>query len=116
MDEAQHLADRVAILRDGQIVAQGEMAELSRSLGRHAVIGFALANGLGAEAIRSRLAAPVQLSGNQVTIETEDPQADLYRLLSLAEEQGTRLDGLEVRRPSLEDIFLDLTADPGERS
>jgi ABC-2 type transport system ATP-binding protein len=110
MDEAQHLADRVAILRDGQIVGQGEMAELSQSLGRRTVIGFALSNGLDVEAIRGVMMAPVQLSGNQVRIESEAPQADLYRLLALAEERGATLEELEVRRPSLEDIFLDLTA------
>src|SRR3954447_18147449 len=42
MDDAQHLADRVAILRDGQIVAQGRTEELGQSLGRRTVIGFTL--------------------------------------------------------------------------
>ena len=109
MDEAQHLADRVAILRDGEIVAQGPTAELSSSLGRRTVIGFALDNGLGVEEIRSRLGTPVEVAGNEFSIETERPQADLYRLLSLAEERGAELQDLEVRRPSLEDIFLELT-------
>jgi ABC-2 type transport system ATP-binding protein len=110
MDEAQHLADRVAILREGRIVAQGDPAELGESLGRRTVIGFALADGLGVEDVRARLGRPVEVSGNQVSLETEQPQADLYRLLSLAEERGAKLEDLEVRRPSLEDIFLELTA------
>jgi len=110
MDEAQHLADRVAILRDGRIVAQGATEELGARLGRRTVIGFALSDGeLPLEEVRSSLSAPLQISGNQVTVETERPQADLYRLLSLAQERGIRLEDLEVRRPSLEDIFLDLT-------
>jgi ABC-2 type transport system ATP-binding protein len=109
MDEAEHLADRVAILREGRIVAQGPMSELSRSLGRHTVIGFRLNGGLGADDVRARVSAPVQLAGSEVTLETEQPQADLYRLLSLAEERGAQLEDLEVRKPSLEDIFLDLT-------
>ncbi|MGH2974798.1 MAG: ABC transporter ATP-binding protein [Solirubrobacterales bacterium] len=109
MDEAQHLADRVAILREGQIVAQGDMGELSAGLGRRTVIGFRLNGGLGAEEVRSRVSAEVQVAGNEVSIETERPQADLFRLLGLAEEHGVALDDLEVRRPSLEDIFLDLT-------
>ena len=53
MDEAQHLADRVAILRDGRIVAQGPTEELGASLGRRTVIGFALNGGLGVEDVRS---------------------------------------------------------------
>jgi ABC-2 type transport system ATP-binding protein len=110
MDEAQHLADRVAILRDGRIVAQGATEELGASLGRRTVIGFALRDGeLPLEEVRSSLSAPLQVSGSQVTVETERPQADLYRLLSLAQERDIQLEDLEVRRPSLEDIFLDLT-------
>jgi ABC-2 type transport system ATP-binding protein len=113
MDEAQHLADRVAILRGGEIVAQGPTSELSQSLGRRTVIGFALDGGLGVEEIRSRLDSTVEIAGNEVSIETERPQADLYRLLSLAEERGAELAELEVRRPSLEDIFLELTREEG---
>ncbi len=115
MDEAQHLADRVAILRDGRIVAQGRTEQLGEMLGRRTVIGFALEDGLGIEDVRSRASGEVQVSGNQVEIETERPQADLYRLLGLAEERGVTLGELEVRRPSLEDIFLDLTANEEAR-
>ena len=56
MDEAQHLADRVAILRGGEIVAQGRTEELGEGLGRRTVIGFALSNGrLGVDEIGARL-------------------------------------------------------------
>jgi len=109
MDEAQHLADRVAILRDGEIVAQGRTEELGDGLGRRTVIGFGRGGGLGVEDVRGAVSAPVSLVGDQVEIETSDPQADLYRLLGLAEQRGARLEDLEVRRPSLEDIFLELT-------
>jgi ABC-2 type transport system ATP-binding protein len=109
MDEAQHLADRVAILRDGRIVAQGRTEELGASLGRRTVIGFTLNGGLGVEEVRASVSAPVRASGDGVEIESAEPQADLYRLLSLAEERGAKLEDLEVRRPNLEDIFLDLT-------
>jgi ABC-2 type transport system ATP-binding protein len=109
MEEAQHLADRVAILRGGRIVAQGEPSELGASLGRRTVIGFRLNGGLTTEELRSHLSAPLQIAGGEVSVETEQPQRDLYRLLSLAEERGATLADLEVRKPSLEDIFLDLT-------
>jgi ABC-2 type transport system ATP-binding protein len=110
MDEAQHLADRVAILRDGRIVAQGRTEELGDSLGARTVIGFSLNGGLAAEDVRGAVgAAQVTVAGNRVEIATESPQPDLYRLLGLAEQRGVELDELEVRRPSLEDIFLELT-------
>ena len=109
MDEAQHLADRVAILRDGSIVAQGSTDELGQSHGRRTVIGFTLNGDLGVEDVGAVVSAPVEVVGDGVEIATERPQADLYRLLGLAEERGARLDDLEVRRTSLEDIFLELT-------
>jgi ABC-2 type transport system ATP-binding protein len=113
MDEAEHLADRVAILREGRIVAQGAMDELRARLGRSTVIGFRLDGVLAAEDVRASVSAPVAIEGGEVRIETERAQADLRRLLSLAEERGVLLEGLEVRRPSLEDIFLDLTGRGG---
>jgi len=110
MDEAQHLADRVAILREGRIVAEGRTEELGESLGARTVVGFTLNGALAVEDVRGALAgAQVGVAGNRVEIETERPQADLYRLLGLAEQHGAELDELEVRRPSLEDIFLELT-------
>jgi ABC-2 type transport system ATP-binding protein len=111
MDEAEHLADRVAILRGGRIVAQGPMKELSASLGRRTVIGFSLNGGLDAEEVRSCVSTMPRVACEEISIETEQPQADLYRLLALAEQRGVALENLEVRKPSLEDIFLDLTRD-----
>ena len=116
MDEAEHLADRVAILREGRIVAQGPMKELGASLGRRTVIGFKLNGGLDAEDVRSCVSATPQVAGDEISIETEQPQGDLYRLLALAERRGIALEDLEVRKPSLEDIFLDLTRDKGGES
>jgi ABC-2 type transport system ATP-binding protein len=113
MDEAQHLADRVAILRDGRIVAQGRTEELSAGLGRRTVIAFVLDGKLTADEVRTHLSTAVAVSGNEVEIETEQPQADLRRLLDLAEERGAELEQLEVRRPSLEDVFLELTGRQG---
>jgi ABC-2 type transport system ATP-binding protein len=113
MDEAQHLADRVAILRDGRIVAQGRTEELGERLGRRTTIAFTPGDGLGVEDVSAVVSAPVEASGRELVVETEEPQADLYRLLGLAAERGARLEDLEVRRPSLEDIFLELTGEEG---
>jgi ABC-2 type transport system ATP-binding protein len=109
MDEAQHLADRVAILREGHIVAQGKTEEIAATIGHSTVIGFALDGSLGVEEVRGALAGDVSIAGDQVEVQTPDPQRDLYRLLALAEERGAELRELEVRRPNLEDVFLELT-------
>jgi ABC-2 type transport system ATP-binding protein len=109
MDEAQHLADRVAILRGGRIVAQGSTQEIAGTIGRSTVIVFELDGKLTSEEVRSTLSGDVALAGGQVEAHTTDPQRDLYHLLGLAERRGAELRGLEVRRPNLEDVFLELT-------
>jgi ABC-2 type transport system ATP-binding protein len=109
MDEAQHLADRVAILREGRIVAQGRTEEIAAEIGRSTVIGFAPAGEISVEEIRDAVGGNVAAVGDEVEVQTGDPQRDLYRLLSLAEERGAELRDLEVRRPNLEDVFLELT-------
>jgi ABC-2 type transport system ATP-binding protein len=109
MDEAQHLADRVAILRQGRIVASGRTEEIATAIGHSTVIGFTLDGGLGLDDVRGVVAGEVTAAGAEVEVQTPEPQRDLYRLLSLADERGAELQGIEVRRPSLEDVFLELT-------
>jgi ABC-2 type transport system ATP-binding protein len=111
MDEAQHLADRVAILAAGKIVAQGRPDELGDATEQAAVIRFRVPDGVTLEQLHSAGQAPVEIAGGEASIRSEDPQAVLYRLLSWAEREGRKLEALEVSRPSLEDVFLQLTAD-----
>jgi ABC-2 type transport system ATP-binding protein len=91
LDEAEQLADRVAVLRDGVIVREGTPAELT--------------GGSGETEIRYRR------DGNEVVERTTDPTRRLYELTTAALNDGETLDELEVRRPSLEDVYLELTSD-----
>jgi ABC-2 type transport system ATP-binding protein len=109
MDEAQHLADRVAILAAGRIVARGRPDELGGATEQAAVIRFRVPDGVTPDQLRSAAQAPVEIAGGEASIQSEDPQAVLYRLLSWADREGRRLEALEVSRPSLEDVFLQLT-------
>lgn len=88
LDEAQQLADRVAVIREGAIVQQGTPREL---------IG-----GTPLVEIRYRE------DGNEVVVETNEPTRVLADLTGRAAAEGRELDGLEVRRPTLEDVYLDL--------
>jgi ABC-2 type transport system ATP-binding protein len=88
LDEAERLADRVAVLRDGQIVATGTPADLTRT---------------PATEIRYRE------NGREVVLRTAEPTRVLAELTSRAVEHGEELEGLEVRRPSLEEVYLELT-------
>jgi ABC-2 type transport system ATP-binding protein len=113
MDEAQHLADRVMIMREGGIVAEGAPDTLGEQLGRETMIRFRTYDGV-ADRVSSAIGRRALVSANQATIATTDPQRDLYRLLRWAEDEGISLPDLEVRRPSLEDVFLEVTSNSEE--
>jgi ABC-2 type transport system ATP-binding protein len=89
LDEAQSLSDRVAIVKDGVIVAEGPPTEL----------------GVGGD--RYRVA--YDRNGSRVEVDTEDPTELLHRLTGEALERGERLQGLTVSRPTLEEVYLQLT-------
>ncbi len=109
MDEAQELANRVAIISRGEIVAEGPPGTLA---GRH----------LAETVVRFRLPAGVadppalgQAGGPDGTFElrTDDPTRTLHDLTGWALERGIRLEGIDVSRPSLEDVYLELTREEG---
>ncbi len=115
MDEAQHLTDRIAILRAGELVAVGSVDEIGAGLGADAIVRFRLPAGVTAAEIASVAASPVETSGDVVAIRARDPQPVLYRLTTWAEDEGHRLEDLEALRPRLEDMFLELTAREPDR-
>jgi ABC-2 type transport system ATP-binding protein len=94
MEEAQTLADRLAILRDGRIVATGSPREL-------------LSGATGVE-IRYRR------DGEELVIATDEPTRVLHELTGQALAEGFELEGIEVRRRSLEDLYLELTREEAE--
>ena len=91
LDEAQVLADRVAIIKDGSLVAQGPPGELSPASAGYRVSYLA--------------------GDRRVEHQTEDPTDLLHRLTGDALARGERLEGLEVARPTLEDVYLELTTE-----
>ena len=107
MDEAQWLADRVAIIARGEIVAAGRPDELGDRDRQPARISFRLPEGTRASEL------PVQAeegSDGEVSLTSATPVQTLNALTGWALNRSVDLDGLEVRRPSLEDIYLELTA------
>ena len=112
MDEAQVLADRVAVLRDGRVAALGTPAELQAMRGG-VEIRFELPPGVAAADLPGLSAAP-DLAGGAVRVETSAPTRDLAVLCSWAEGRGIELANLTVERPTLEDVFLAIAGDHGE--
>ncbi len=90
MDEAQRLADRVTIIARGEIVARGTPEDLGDRESRPARISY-------------------REDGREVALETTTPVRTLNELTGRALAEGRELEGLEVARPSLEDVYLELT-------
>ncbi|HEU5278076.1 MAG TPA: ABC transporter ATP-binding protein [Gaiellaceae bacterium] len=91
LDEAEQLADRLAVLREGRIIREGTPAELT--------------GGTTETEVRYRL------DGKEVVIHTTEPTRVLHELTHEALKHGQELEDLQVRRPTLEDVYLSLTAD-----
>ena len=110
MDEAQRLADRVAIIAAGEIVAEGRPAELGDRESRPATISFSLPERIRLADLPAGLAGSARLENGSVSLSSERPVEALHRLTSWALERSLDLESLEVHRPTLEDIYLELTA------
>jgi len=94
LDEAEQLADRLAVLREGLIIREGTPAELTA--------------GSSETEVRYRE------DGQDVVVRTTEPTKLLQRLTTEALAEGRELEGLSVRRPTLEDVYLSLTAEHEE--
>ncbi len=106
MDEAQNLADRVAVIAHGEIVAEGAPDTLGGRADASSLISFRVPSG------PIHLPAGIEVSPGPdgvIQVRTPDPTRVLHRLTSWALDRGISLDGLTVTRPSLEDVYLELT-------
>ena len=90
LDEAQQLADRVAVMVEGEVVRLGKPSELIA--GTHAQIRY-------------------RTGGEEVVVETDEPTKTLHELTAKALADGVELEALEVRRATLEDVYLELVAE-----
>ncbi len=114
LDEAQALADRVAVMSEGVIVAEDTPENLGGRESLPTRITFVLPEGIGPDELPTigRAAVDGEPGGEAriVMIETDDAVEDLQILTAWALERNLPLAGLEVKRPSLEDVYLRLTA------
>jgi ABC-2 type transport system ATP-binding protein len=117
MDEAEHLADRVAVIARGQIVAEGTPATLAGRQHAAAEIRFSVPPGTTAsdlpEPVRSAL---TDSDGKRMLARASSIVPVLGPLIQWAEGIGSDMADLDVRRPSLEDIYLSLTGPTADGS
>jgi ABC-2 type transport system ATP-binding protein len=107
LDEAQELADRVAIIKAGVIVAEGAPAELAGPGAGETEIAFVAPAGIELRELPGGVAAVAGDDG-RARLRTERPTRLLAELCGWAAERGLELERLEVTRPSLEDVYLEL--------
>ena len=111
MDEAQELANRVAVIAAGEIVATGTPADLGGRGSAPAAITFTLPMGTPVADLPAIADAEIAIAGNDVTFVTNAPVASAYRLTGWALDHGIELEHFAVTQPSLEDVYLRLTGD-----
>jgi ABC-2 type transport system ATP-binding protein len=112
MEEAEYLADRIAVLAKGKIVAQGTPKTLGGRDRMTAEIRFTLPRGMGSEDLPDELRGIAQtLADRSIVLRSSTPLAHLRTVADWALQRGLDLADIDVRRPTLEDVYLGLTAD-----
>jgi ABC-2 type transport system ATP-binding protein len=111
MDEAQTLADRVAIISAGRIVATGSPEELGGEREERTEISFRLPTGVVGPDLPYGIRTAARIEAELVSLSVQDPVPVLRELTNWAADTGVGLPGLLVRRPSLEDVYLQLTGE-----
>jgi ABC-2 type transport system ATP-binding protein len=112
MDEAEQLADRIAVIARGRIVAEGTPGTLGGRSSMAATIRFTLPEGTGSDELPPELRALLTGEDGRVTLTTDTPLAHVGALADWARTRSIDLPDLDVRRPSLEDVYLQLTEGP----
>ena len=110
MEEAEALSDYVCIMDHGSIIAEGSPRELTAKLGQETIVEFAAPK--LTESASSSLDAfgkSERMSGDMVSLESEDLVHTMEGLLAWSREHGVPLVNMSVRQPNLEDVFLSLT-------
>jgi len=111
MEEAEYLADRIAVLAKGQIVAQGTPKTLGGRDRMTAAIRFTLPSSIGPQDLPDELRGIAEtLADDSTVLHTSTPLAHLRTLAEWALGRGFDLADIDVRRPTLEEVYLNLTA------
>ena len=113
MDEAERLCDRLAIVDQGQIIAEGSPADLIERLGGHHVVEFAVSRSSDGAVLEAWRGLPsvesVREDDGLIALNVREPHLAIPALLAAVEQQGSELQHLTTRQASLEDVFVRLT-------
>ena len=110
LEEADYVCDRVAVVDEGKILAMDTVENLKRLYGGKKTIEVTLAGSDGQvffERLRARLdGSDLKAQGNSAVILTDDPKVSLQKIMELSQETGVQMDWLNIRKNSLEDVFI----------
>jgi ABC-2 type transport system ATP-binding protein len=111
LEEADVLADQVAIIDDGRIVAQGTPDDLKRSIGSDVIIASVVGSAADAAVVAGGVGGcgPVDVHGQELTIVTTDGSASIGPVAIALSAAGLTVTSMTLRRPTLDDVFLELT-------
>ncbi len=116
LDEADELADRIAVLDRGRIVAEGTSDQLKRRIpGGHVRLALSTSSALQAAAMLLD-GASCDEDELQVQVPTDGTVASLRRLLGMLDDAGIEVDDLSIHRPNLDDVFFAVTGHPSEEA
>jgi len=110
MEEAELLADTVAIISKGKIIAMGSPGELIEGNANYLVLTLQFADEKAFEIVRKMGFEPVQDYRNNIKVRVEHAD-DVQKMLNAVKDAGTSLHSLDVRKPNLEEVFLKLTGE-----
>ena len=110
MEEAELLADTVAIISKGKIIAMGSPGELIESNANSLVLTLQVADEKAFEIVRKMGFEPVHDNHENIKVRLERTD-DVQKILNAIKDAGTSLHSLDVRKPNLEEVFLKLTGE-----
>ncbi|HSY91562.1 MAG TPA: ABC transporter ATP-binding protein [Candidatus Binatus sp.] len=114
MDEAERLCDRLAIVDQGQIIAEGSPADLIERLGGHHVVEFSVSGDAASKSSKDAWTGlpsveSVREDDGMFALNVKQPHMTIPALLEAIDQQGSQLQHLTTRQASLEDVFVRLT-------
>ena len=116
LEEADYVCDRVAVVDEGRFLALDTVENLKRLYGGKKTVEVTLAGGDAPsffEALRTKLVgSEVKADGSSAVILTDDPKGALQRIMELSQSTGVQMDWLNIRKNTLEDVFIGSVTKP----
>jgi ABC-2 type transport system ATP-binding protein len=112
IEEAERLCDRVAIMDEGKIVAMGtprELQQRSRSRSRIEIVCAQSLNGNGLPDWPDAVDSALTPDGRGLTVHSTRPARTLFEIMRWMDQQGLQVEDVHLKRPTLEDVFVELT-------